>query len=229
MHCGTGRTNRSWITARARHPRKLPYCAQYPKYKPVTPIRLSTDETPGKLLATSSAFSLCLWSETLPVKIITPPGSPVTSICHATAGVRRFFKTVSSLLATAMDANFSLRSVGSAGPSRLSTAVITVAAIRGKRLKGFIVRKEAKSHGMGQDVEGPVVPGETVVVVEDVVTTGGSALTAIQRLEKFGLQVQGVIGVIDRLEGGAEAFARQGRELRTLLSIRDFGIEAPSA
>jgi orotate phosphoribosyltransferase len=115
------------------------------------------------------------------------------------------------------------------GADPITAAVITAAATRGKRLKGFIVRKEAKTHGKGRDVEGPVVPGETVVVVEDVVTTGGSALKAIERLDRFGLQVRGVIGVIDRMEGGAEAFAQQGYELRSLLSIRDFGIEPPAA
>jgi orotate phosphoribosyltransferase len=115
------------------------------------------------------------------------------------------------------------------GADPITAAVITSAAIRGKQLKGFIVRKEAKTHGKGRDVEGPVEPGEKVVVVEDVVTTGGSALKAIERVEQFGLQVGGVIGVIDRLEGGTEAFAQRGYELRTLLSIRDFGIDPPTA
>jgi orotate phosphoribosyltransferase len=114
------------------------------------------------------------------------------------------------------------------GADPITGAVITSAAIRGKPLKGFIVRKEVKTHGTGRDVEGPVVPGEKVVVLEDVVTTGGSALKAIERVEHFGLQVRGVIGLIDRLEGGAEAFAQRGHEMRTLLSIRDFGIQPPA-
>jgi orotate phosphoribosyltransferase len=114
------------------------------------------------------------------------------------------------------------------GADPITGAVITSAAIRGRRLKGFIVRKEAKTHGKGRNVEGPVVSGETVVVVEDVVTTGGSALKAIERVEQFGLKVQEVIGVVDRMEGGLEAFDQRGYNLRTLLSIRDFGIEPPS-
>ena len=111
------------------------------------------------------------------------------------------------------------------GADPITAAVITVAGQQQKPLKGFIVRKEAKSHGKGRDVEGPVRPGDTAVIVEDVVTTGGSSLQAIEKVEAAGLKVQGVIAIIDRLEGGREAFAQRGYELRTLLTIRDFGIE----
>ena len=62
------------------------------------------------------------------------------------------------------------------------------------------------------------------MIVEDVVTTGGSSLRAIEHVEAFGLHVDGVIAIIDRLEGGAEAFAERGYELRTLLTIEDLGI-----
>ena len=114
------------------------------------------------------------------------------------------------------------------GADPITAAVLTVAASRGKRLKGFIVRKEPKAHGKGRDVEGPVAPGDSAVIVEDVVTTGGSALKAIERVEEFGMKVLGVIGIIDRLEGGGEAFAQRGVPLQTLLTIRDFGIEPPA-
>ncbi len=114
------------------------------------------------------------------------------------------------------------------GADPITAAVITVAGQRGLPLKGFIVRKEAKSHGKGRSVEGPVEPGETAVIVEDVVTTGGSSLAAIERVEEFGLKVAGVVAIIDRLEGGAEAFAQRGYKLQTLLTIRDFGIEPPA-
>ena len=63
---------------------------------------------------------------------------------------------------------------------------------------------------------------------EDVVTTGGSSLLAIERAEAFGLKVRGVIAIIDRLEGGHEAFAQRGYELTSLLTIRDLGVEPPS-
>jgi orotate phosphoribosyltransferase len=74
-------------------------------------------------------------------------------------------------------------------------------------------------------VEGPVREGDRVVIVEDVVTTGGSSLRAIEHCEAAGLKVAGVLAIIDRLEGGAEAFAAKGFKLRTLFTVRDFGIE----
>ena len=114
------------------------------------------------------------------------------------------------------------------GADPITAAVITIAHLQGKKLKGFIVRKEAKTHGKGRDVEGPVQPGDTCVIVEDVVTTGGSSLAAIEKVEAFGMKVLGVIAIIDRLEGGAAAFAAKGYDLRTLLSIRDFGLEPPA-
>jgi orotate phosphoribosyltransferase len=111
------------------------------------------------------------------------------------------------------------------GADPISAAVITLAGQRGLPLNGFIVRKEAKTHGRGRDVEGPVESGQRVVIVEDVVTTGGSSLTAIERVEAFGLAVDRVIAIVDRLEGGREAFASHGYRLDTLLTIRDLGIE----
>ena len=114
------------------------------------------------------------------------------------------------------------------GADPIMAAVITKAGSRDISLKGFIVRKEAKQYGKGRAVEGPVVAGEEVVIVEDVVTTGGSSLQAIERVEEFGLKVRGVIAVVDRLEGGAAAFAQAGYSLQTLLTIDDFGIEPPN-
>lgn len=111
------------------------------------------------------------------------------------------------------------------GADPISAAIITVAGRNGKTLKGFIVRKEAKGHGTGRDVEGPVAAGESCVIVEDVVTTGGSSLAAIEKVEAFGLKVRGVLAIIDRLEGGGEALAARGYTLQTLLTIRDFGLE----
>lgn len=111
------------------------------------------------------------------------------------------------------------------GADPITAAIITVAGREGRALKGFIVRKEAKQHGTGRDVEGPVQPGDTAMIVEDVVTTGGSSLAAIEKAEAFGLKVLGVLAIIDRLEGGAATLAARGYKLQTLLTIRDFGIE----
>ena len=114
------------------------------------------------------------------------------------------------------------------GADPITAAVITMAGVRGLPLKGFLVRKEAKGHGTQRYVEGPVTAGESVAIVEDVVTTGGSSLLAIERAEAVGLRVTQVVAIIDRLEGGAAAFAERGYKLVSLLTIRDFGIEPPN-
>lgn len=113
----------------------------------------------------------------------------------------------------------------SIGADPITAAVITMAGVRGVPLKGFLVRKEAKGHGTNRFIEGPVEAGQSVIIVEDVVTTGGSSLLAIERAEEFGLRIRRVIAIIDRLEGGAEAFGQRGYQLASLLTIRDFGIE----
>ena len=116
----------------------------------------------------------------------------------------------------------------SIGADPITAAVITMSGVRGTPLLGFMVRKEPKGHGTNQYIEGPVKPGDTAVIVEDVVTTGGSSLQAIECAEAFGLKIVGVLAIIDRMEGGAEAFARRGCKFASLLSIRDFGIEPPA-
>jgi len=116
----------------------------------------------------------------------------------------------------------------SIGADPITAAVITMAAVRGKGdLNGFLVRKESKGHGTNKFVEGPVKAGDNVVVVEDVVTTGGSSLTAIERIEAAGMIVDGVLAIIDRMEGGRQAFEAKGYKFRSLLTIQDFGIDPP--
>jgi orotate phosphoribosyltransferase len=111
------------------------------------------------------------------------------------------------------------------GADPITAAVVTMSAVRGTPLRGFMIRKEAKGHGTNRHVEGPVQPGDEVVIVEDVVTTGGSSLAAIDRAGEFGLKVTRVIGIIDRLQGGSQALAARGYPLTSLFTVRDFGIE----
>jgi orotate phosphoribosyltransferase len=115
----------------------------------------------------------------------------------------------------------------SIGADPITSAIVTMSAVRGTPIVGFMVRKESKGHGTNQFIEGPVQPGQTCAIVEDVVTTGGSSLKAIERVEAFGMKVTGVLAIIDRMEGGREAFAQRGYTLSSLLTIRDFGIEPP--
>jgi orotate phosphoribosyltransferase len=110
------------------------------------------------------------------------------------------------------------------GADPITAAILTLAGVQGTPLRGVMVRKEPKQHGTGKLVEGPFHSGESIAIVEDVVTTGGSSLLAIERCEEIGLKVQRVLAIIDRLEGGREAFAARGYELTTLFTIRDFGI-----
>ncbi|QDT00528.1 orotate phosphoribosyltransferase [Adhaeretor mobilis] len=114
------------------------------------------------------------------------------------------------------------------GADPITAAILTLSGIQGQSLRGIMVRKESKQHGTGKFVEGPYEPGEEVVIVEDVVTTGGSSLLAIERCEAVGLKVKRVLAIVDRLEGGREAFANAGYELSTLLTIKDFGIDPPA-
>jgi orotate phosphoribosyltransferase len=115
----------------------------------------------------------------------------------------------------------------SIGADPITGAVVTMSAVRGTPVAGFLVRKQSKGHGTGQFIEGPVKPGQHVVIVEDVVTTGGSSLDAIERAEAFGLEIDRVIAIVDRMEGGTEAFAQRNYPFSSLLTIQDFGIEPP--
>jgi orotate phosphoribosyltransferase len=84
--------------------------------------------------------------------------------------------------------------------------VACAALAGGARAKAFFIRKDAKAHGLQRRIEGPPLdPGERCVVVEDVVTTGGSTLAAVAALQEAGHEICGVLSVLDRLAGGAEA------------------------
>lgn len=105
------------------------------------------------------------------------------------------------------------------GADPVAYAIAHAAAREGRALEAFTVRKEAKAHGAGRQVEGPVEPGVRVVVIEDVVTTGGSALRAIEVLTVFGADVIGVLALVDREEGGREAIEAAGHDLVSLFRV----------
>jgi len=110
------------------------------------------------------------------------------------------------------------------GADPITAAVITCAWQQGTPLKGFIVRKEAKAHGTGQQVEGPVEPGQSAVMMEDVITTGGSSLRAIEHARAFGLKVDRIIAIVDRGENSAEIFENVGVKFHSLLHVNDLGV-----
>ena len=86
-------------------------------------------------------------------------------------------------------------------------------------LRAFTVRKQAKDHGTGKRIEGPFREGDRVVVIEDVITTGSSALQAISAIEQEGGIVAGVLAIVDRQDGGKDAIRSAGYEVETLTTI----------
>ncbi len=90
------------------------------------------------------------------------------------------------------------------GADPVATALLHAAAARGRHLDAFVVRKEAKAHGMQRRVEGPEIAGRRVLVVEDTSTTGGSPLTAVEAVREAGAEVVGVATIVDRDTGAAE-------------------------
>lgn len=112
------------------------------------------------------------------------------------------------------------------GAIPMATAACMRYAQAGRTLEGFFVRKEVKGHGSKERLEGLVHAGDRVVVIDDVLTTGGSVLQAINEVEKIGAIVVRVICIVDRLQGAAEAL--RAYDFRPLFTIRDFGITPPS-
>jgi orotate phosphoribosyltransferase len=94
-------------------------------------------------------------------------------------------------------------------------------------VRAFTVRKEAKEHGMGRLVEGPIAAGDHVVVIEDVVTSGASALRAAASVKAAGAEVTGVLALVDREEGGREAIQAMGYDLCCLTTISELLRNAP--
>lgn len=108
------------------------------------------------------------------------------------------------------------------GADPLVSAVAQRAALEGRPLDALIVRKEAKGHGTGAWLEGPLPEtGSTITVLEDVVTTGGSSLKAVNQLRAAGYGVHRVVTIVDRQEGGLEAMQAAGLELRSLFLLED--------
>jgi len=110
------------------------------------------------------------------------------------------------------------------GADPMTGAIAAVSFIRGKPMHAFIVRKEEKKHGKAKAVEGPLKKGARVAVVDDVATTGGSLVKAIEAVKKEGCEVVKVLSVVDREEGAAKELAAMGYTLVSLFSKKDLGI-----
>ena len=108
------------------------------------------------------------------------------------------------------------------GAIPMAAAALTAYHRRGLHREGFFVRKQAKGHGSRERVEGVVSSGDRVVVIDDVLTTGGSVVQAIEAVEALGAKVVRVVCICDRLQGAREALAAY--DYRPLFTVRDFGI-----
>jgi orotate phosphoribosyltransferase len=107
------------------------------------------------------------------------------------------------------------------GADPVAYAIAHTAALRGRELDAFTVRKEAKTHGTGRLVEGRFEPGWAVVVIEDAITTGESALRAVSSLREADANILGVLALVDRQEGGAERIRQEGLEVKSLFGVSE--------
>jgi len=137
------------------------------------------------------------------------------------------FRAAGELIAAAaVEAGAS--AVGGPATAAIPPSCAALAVPAGESLVGFFVRAERKQHGLQRWVEGPVSEGDKVLVVEDTVTSGGSTVKAIERVREEGLEVAGVIAVVDRLAGGGEAIeAAAEASYRALVTIDELYRERP--
>jgi orotate phosphoribosyltransferase len=109
------------------------------------------------------------------------------------------------------------------GAIPMAAAALTAFHRHGRAMEGFFVRKKVKEHGGKELVEGQVLAGDKVVVIDDVLTTGGSVVQAIEAVESLGATVLRVVCICDRLQGALEALSKY--DFRPIFTVRDFGIE----
>ena len=108
------------------------------------------------------------------------------------------------------------------GADPIALAVAVTSYLEGQPIPAFIIRKEPKGHGSQAWIEGNLPEGAAVVVVEDVVTTGGSTIKAIERLKAHGCKILRVLALVDRLEGGRETIEASGYPLESMFTVDDF-------
>lgn len=110
------------------------------------------------------------------------------------------------------------------GADPVAVAMMHQAAAQGRRLDAFVVRKEAKAHGMQRRIEGPDVAGRRVLAVEDTSTTGGSPMAAVDALREAGAEVVAVAVILDRDTGSREKIAEAGLDLLYAFDKNDLGL-----
>lgn len=110
------------------------------------------------------------------------------------------------------------------GADPIASAVSLLSYVEKKPVKAFIVRTSRKEHGMQKNIEGHLKKGWRVAIVDDVITTGGAILKAIEAVEDAGGIIVRVIAVVDRQEGAKETFQKKGYSLETIFTKTDLGV-----
>lgn len=132
-------------------------------------------------------------------------------------------------LATLRKESWQIDAIGglTLGADPIAYAISYASATSEKPLRAFTVRKQAKEHGTGKLIEGPFNPGDRVAIIEDVITTGRSALQAIDAVRGAGGEIEGVLALVDREEGGRETI--EGAGIRVVSIVKASEITSPSA
>jgi orotate phosphoribosyltransferase len=117
-----------------------------------------------------------------------------------------------------VDADVSAAGGLTLGADPIANALSLISYQKKKPIKSFVVRKDAKNHGTKSGIEGNIIPGERVAIIDDVITTGGSTITAIETAREAGLKVDRVIALVDREEGGKENIKKYVERVDAILT-----------
>jgi len=158
-----------------------------------------------------------------PFKLVSGRESPYYIDCRPTTHNARGLALIGEIVFHSIR-GLNVAAIGglTMGADPIAHATALTSYLKGRPINAFSVRKAAKEHGAGGLLVGDVHPGDRAVVVEDVVTTGGSALRAVAAAREFGLEVVKVLILVDRQEGGLEALTREVPQVEAVFTISDF-------
>ncbi len=162
------------------------------------------------------------YSPDRPFKLVSGRVSPYYIDCRPTTHSAEGLFLIGEIFCGMLQ-NLEIRAVGglTMGADPMAHAIALTSYLKGAAINAFSVRKAAKEHGTGGLVVGDVAPGNRVVILEDVITTGVSTLKAIAAARDFGLDVAGVLVLVDRQEGGREEVSRQAPWVEALFTLEE--------
>jgi orotate phosphoribosyltransferase len=162
------------------------------------------------------------YSPDKPFKLVSGRESPYYIDCRPTTHNAQGLALIGEIIFQ-MIRDLKVTAIGglTMGADPIAHATALTSYLKGQPINAFSVRQKPKEHGTGGLLVGDVTPGDRAVVVEDVVTTGGSALRAVAAAREFGLQVVKVLILVDRQEGGKEAVAQEVPQVEAVFTISD--------